>query len=72
MKAEDSDITLDEVRDRIRVAGVAIPEERLSLIQGFLRDALKPIREMDTREARILEPAPTFDAAALRDRHGRR
>jgi len=71
MTAEDSGMTLDEVRDRIRVAGVAIPEERLPLILGFLRDALRPIRQLDTREARTLEPAPTFDAAALRDRHGR-
>jgi hypothetical protein len=72
MTADDSGITLEEVRERIRIAGVAIPEERLPLIQGFLRDALKPIREMDTREVRTLEPAPTFDAAALRDRHDRR
>ena len=60
------------MRDRIRVAGVAIPEERLALIHGFLRDALRPIRPLDTREVRTLEPAPTFDAAARRDRHGRR
>ena len=72
MTVEGSDITLDEVRDRIRVAGVAIPEDRLALIHGFLRDALKPIRQMDTREARTLEPAPTFDAAAPQNRHGRR
>ena len=66
MAAHESDITPDEVRERIRVARVAIPEERLALIHGFLRDALKPIRQMDTREARTLEPAPTFDAAAAR------
>ena len=71
MTAEDPGLTLDDVRDRIRVAGVAIPEERLPLILGFLQDALRPIRRMDTREARTLEPAPTFDAAALQDRHGR-
>jgi hypothetical protein len=72
MTAHGSEITLDEVRERIRVAGVAIPEDRLALIHGFLRDALKPIRQMDTREARTLEPAPTFDAAAPQNRHGRR
>jgi hypothetical protein len=72
MTAGNSDITPDEVRERIRVAGVAIPEDRLALIHGFLRDALKPIRQMDTREARTLEPAPTFDAAAPQNRHGRR
>jgi hypothetical protein len=66
------EITLEEVRDRIRVAGINIPEERLGLIHGYLRDALKPIRRMDTREVLTLEPAPTFDAAAERDRHARR
>ena len=68
----DPDITLDEVRARIRNAGVPIPEERLALIHGFLRDALRPIRALDSRQVRTLEPAPTFDAAAERDRHGRR
>ncbi len=72
MPDQPNDITLDEVRARIRVAGVDIPEERLSLIHGFLRDALRPIRALDTRETLTLEPAPTFDAAAERDRHGRR
>ena len=67
-----SEVTLDEVRDRIRVAGVTIPEERLGLIHGYLRDALKPIRQMDTRDVLTLEPAPAFDAAAERDRHARR
>jgi len=66
------ELTLDEVRDRIRVAGLPIPEERLALIHSLLRDALRPIRVLDTRDARTLEPAPTFDAAATINRHGRR
>jgi hypothetical protein len=72
MSIEPSDITLEEVQDRIRAARVPIPDDRLALIHGFLRDALRPIRALDTREAATLEPAPTFDAAAARDRHGRR
>ncbi len=72
MSAQPSELTLDELRDRIRVAGVSIPEDRLALIHGLVRDALRPIRALDTREASTLEPAPTFDAAAERDRHGRR
>ena len=72
MTAEPADLTLDEVRDRIRVAGLRIPEDRLGLIHSLLRDALRPVRALDTREASTLEPAPTFDAAAERDRHGHR
>ena len=72
MPDQPNDITMDEVRDRIRVAGLRIPENRMSLVHAFLRDALKPIRAFDTREAATLEPAPTFDAAAERDRHVRR
>jgi hypothetical protein len=71
MTTPPTDITRDEVRERIRVAGVPIPEERLALIHGLLRDALRPIRALDTREALALEPAPTFDAAPDRDRHVR-
>ena len=66
-----AEITLDEVRARMRVAGLAIPEERLELVRGFLRDALRPIRELDSRTVRTLEPAVTFDAAAAEARHGR-
>jgi hypothetical protein len=72
MSAQPPDLGLDEVRDRIRVAGLPIPEERLALIHSLLRDALRPVRALDTREASTLEPAPTFNAAAERDRHGHR
>ena len=72
MTTVPNDVTLDEVRTRIRVAGLPIPDERLALIHSLLRDALRPVRALDTREASTLEPAPTFDAAAERDRHGRR
>lgn len=72
MSAKPAELTLDEVRDRIRVAGLPFPEDRLALIHSLLRDALRPVRALDTREASTLEPAPTFDAAAERDRHGHR
>src|SRR5262249_8650076 len=72
MTAQSPELGLDEVRERIRAAGLPIPEARLEVIHSLLRDALRPIRAFDTREASTLEPAPTFDAAAERDRHGRR
>ncbi len=72
MTAEPAELTLNEVRERIRVSGLRIPEDRLALIHSLLRDALRPVRALDTRAASTLEPAPTFDAAAERDRHGRR
>lgn len=65
------DLTLDEVRERIRVAGLRIPEDRLEMVRGFLNEALRPIRAMDSRAVRTLEPAVTFDAAAEEHRHGR-
>jgi hypothetical protein len=66
-----AEITLDEVRERMHVAGLVIPEQRLELIRGLVRDALRPIRELDSRTVRTLEPAVTFDAAAAEVRHGR-
>jgi hypothetical protein len=66
-----SDVTVDEVRQRARVAGLAIPEARLAIVQRFLRDALRPVRALDSRAVRALEPAVTFDAASAEARHGR-
>jgi len=64
-------VTLDEVRERMRVAGLPIPEDRLEMVRVFLTNALRPVRAMDSRAARTLEPAVTFDAAAEEHRHGR-
>ena len=56
-----ADVTLDEVRERVRLAGLPIPEARLSLVRGFLANALRPIRALDSRVVRTVEPAVTFD-----------
>ena len=72
MSDDPADLTLDEVRDRILVSRLSFPESRLALVHALLRDALRPIRVFDTREASTLEPAPAFDAAAERNRHGQR
>lgn len=76
-------LTLDELRARLRTAGLTIPEERLEMVRVLLSNALAPLRAVDSREIRTLEPAVTFDAAraarepgeaggaAPEDRHGR-
>jgi hypothetical protein len=68
---ESPDISLDEVRERVRRSGLPIPEARLEMVRGFLVNALRPLKALDTRTVRTLEPAPTFDAAAEEGRHGR-
>jgi hypothetical protein len=62
MAEQPPDVTLDEVRERARLAGLPIPEARLSLVRGFLLNALRPIRALDSRTVRTVEPAATFDA----------
>lgn len=56
------EITLDEVRERARLAGLPIPESRLAMVRGFLLNALRPIRALDSRTVRTLEPAVSFDS----------
>jgi hypothetical protein len=62
MAEQSADVTLEEVRERARLAGLPIPEARLSLVRGFLLNALRPIRALDSRTVRTVEPAVTFDA----------
>ncbi|HET9855101.1 MAG TPA: hypothetical protein VFR53_08595 [Methylomirabilota bacterium] len=62
MAEQTNDITPDEVKERVRLAGLPIPENRLSLVRGFLVNALRPIRALDSRAIRTVEPAVTFDA----------
>jgi hypothetical protein len=57
------EITIDEVRKRGQVAGLAIREDRLEMVRRLLNDALAPLRRMDSRAVRAIEPAATFDAA---------
>lgn len=61
MSDQPPDVTLDEVRERARLAGLPIPEARLSLVRGFLVSALRPIRALDSRQIRTVEPSVTFD-----------
>ena len=57
------ELTLEELRARIAAAGITIPENRLAMVRKLLGDALAPLRRVDSRTIRTLEPAVTFDAA---------
>jgi hypothetical protein len=60
---DPQELTLEELRARIRVAGVTIAEPRLAMVQRLLGDALAPLRRLDTRAIKTLEPAVTFAPA---------
>jgi len=66
-----NEITVDEVKRRAQAAGVALREDRLEMVRGMLSDALAPLRRMDSRAVRGLEPATTFEAAPGGDDDGR-
>ena len=57
------EITADEVRKRAQVAGLPLREDRLEMVRRLLNDALAPLRRMDSRAVREVEPAATFEAA---------
>ncbi|OLB52943.1 MAG: hypothetical protein DMD98_04080 [Candidatus Rokuibacteriota bacterium] len=55
-------MTLDDVRARMKAAGIVIAEDRLEMVRRLLSDALAPIHALDSRVVRTLEPAVMFDA----------
>jgi hypothetical protein len=57
------EITIKDVKKRAAVAGLAIREDRLESVRQLLKDALAPLRRLNSREVLTLEPAATFDAA---------
>lgn len=69
MSEGSRELTIDEVRARMRAAGITIPEDRLEMVRKLLADALRPIRATDWRAANTVEPAVAFDADAG-GRHG--
>jgi hypothetical protein len=56
----DRELTLEELRTRIRAAGVTIGEHRLAMVRKLLSDALAPVRALDSRPLKTVEPAVTF------------
>jgi len=54
------DLTMEELRARIAAAGITIPENRLAMVHKLLADALAPVRALDSRTIRAVEPAVKF------------
>jgi hypothetical protein len=66
------DVTLDEVKVRAAVAGLAVPDEWLEMVRRLLSEALAPLRRADPHALRTVEPAVTFDATGNEGRDGGR
>jgi len=56
------ELTVEELRDRLKAAGITIPENRLSMVRKLLSDALVHVRALDSRAIRTVEPAVRFSA----------
>jgi hypothetical protein len=61
MEGQWPELTMDELRARIKVAGVQIGEARLEMVRGLVNMALAPIRMADSQAMKTLEPAIKFD-----------
>ena len=59
----DKTITPDVVRARAKLAGVTLDESKIEDIAFTMEQALKPLRELDLRAMRTIEPAVSFRAA---------
>jgi len=58
--SETQELTMEALRARIRAAGVTIAEHRLAMVRKLLDDALTPVRMLDTRAIKTVEPAVMF------------
>lgn len=58
--SDPQELTLEELRERIRAAGVTIAENRLAMVRKLLSDALVPVRALDSRAIKTVEPAVKF------------
>jgi hypothetical protein len=60
--AMSHELTLQELRERIQAAGITIAENRLAMVRKLLSDALAPVRALDSRAIKTVEPAVRFEA----------
>jgi hypothetical protein len=56
------ELTLQELRDRMKAAGITMAEHRLSMVRKLLSDALVHVRARDWRASKTVEPAVRFSA----------
>jgi hypothetical protein len=61
--ADETTITPEIVKQRAVLAGINLDEDRLEDIATTMEAALAPLRSLDLRAIRLVEPAVTFDAA---------
>ena len=59
----DETVTPEVVRARAKLAGVTLDESMIEGLASTMEQALKPLRELDLRAMRTVEPAVTFRAA---------
>jgi hypothetical protein len=56
------ELTLEELRARLRATGITIAEHRLGMVRKLLSDALVHVRALDSRAIKTVEPAVRFEA----------
>jgi hypothetical protein len=61
--ADETKITTEIVKQRAALAGISLDEDRLEDIAITMEAALAPLRSLDLRAIRLVEPAVTFEAA---------
>lgn len=61
--ADEPKITPEIVKQRAALAGISLDEDRLEDIATTMETALAPLRSLDLRAIRLVEPAVTFEAA---------
>jgi len=60
--ADEAKITPEIVRQRAALAGISLDEDRLDDLASTMEAALAPLRSLDLRAIRLVEPAVTFEA----------
>jgi hypothetical protein len=54
------ELTLEELRERIKATGITIADHRLAMVRKLLSDALIHVRALDSRTIKTVEPVVRF------------